>query len=63
MTKTNTIQYLPISFKNISLAISAIEGPGASSTSITTVKTFTKNNIYLINNSSGTICTYIVLGI
>ena len=60
---TNTTQYLPISFSNKPLAVSAIEGPGASATSVTTVKTLTKNNIYLINNASGTICTCIILGV
>ena len=60
---TNTIQYLPISFKNIPFAISAIEGPGASGISTTTVKTLSKNNIYLINSATDTIATYIVLGI
>lgn len=45
------------------LAISAIEGPGASATSQTTVKLFNKDSIYLLNNASGTRCTCIVIGI
>ena len=60
--QTNVTANLPINFKKIAFAVIPVEGPGASATSMTTVKTLTLNSIHFINNASGTRCTYIAIG-
>ena len=59
----NIVLSLPITFTKQSFRGVAVEGPGASSTSSTTVRYLTTNTIYLNNNYSDTSCSYIVVGI
>lgn len=59
----NVVLFLPITFTKQPFRGVAVEGPGASSTSSTTIRDLTTNTVYLNNNYPDTSCSYIVFGV
>lgn len=59
----NKFVYFPITFSSKTLVCLAIEGPGASGTTQTSIGEVYMNKMYLRNNGGSNItCTYFVLG-